>query len=239
MSETRKSREPGPDRPRLSRDPRIDSTPPSAIDEAPLAHLHSKAPSSGPAGAQSATHVAHTFTRPMTRPPEIERVASLEAEVERLRGELALDADDTAGMLVRIAESERLHLSAHAQAVEAGARAAALEAELARSKGKASTLEAEIAGLRQQWVLAEARLSAAREAMRNALAMVEELERREEMAATLRARTIRDALKLLRAETQPRETLPPPSAESSVEVRGSDDAPPESGNVGWDLDLAK
>ncbi|HEX3771356.1 MAG TPA: hypothetical protein VHV30_10845 [Polyangiaceae bacterium] len=228
MSETRKSREPGPERPRLSRDPRIDSTPPSAVDEAPLAHL------------QSVTqHVAHTFSRPVTRPPETERVATLEAEVERLRGELALDADDTAGMLVRIVESERLQLSAHAQAVEASARAAALEAELAKSKGKASALEAEIAGLRQQWVLAEARLSATREAMRNALAVVEELERREEVVATLRGRTIREALKLLRGETLPRETLPPPSAESSVAVRGSDDAPPESGNLGWDLDLAK
>jgi septal ring factor EnvC (AmiA/AmiB activator) len=218
MSEMRKSRQPGHDPPRLSRDPRIDSTPPAALDEAPLAHLQ---------------HVAHTFTRP----PQTERLATLEAEVERLRGELASDADDTAGMLVRIAESERMHVSAHALAIEAGTRASVLEADLEAATQRVRALEGELAALRQQWSLSETRLGAARESVRNALAMVEELERREEMAAAIRARTLRDALHALRGDS-----LPPASAESSVDLRGPRDAHGARDGFpdgDWDLDFAK
>ncbi|HEY5145958.1 MAG TPA: hypothetical protein VII82_04295 [Polyangiaceae bacterium] len=215
MSDTRKSRQPGLEPARAQKDPRVDSTPPTPLDEAPLAHLQ---------------HVAHTFSRPASA-PRLERLASLEAEVERLRSELANDADDTAGMLVRIAESERLRVSVHAMALEAGARAGALETELERASQRVKDLEAELDGLRQQWSLAEARLSASRKAMQAALESMEELERREEMAASIRSRTIRDALQSLRGDT-----IPPASAESSVGVIGARDGAHEAD---WDLDLAK
>src|ERR1019366_9277288 len=78
MSDTRKSRQPGLEPARAQKDPRVDSTPPTPLDEAPLAHLQ---------------HVAHTFSRPASA-PRLERLASLEAEVERLRSELANDAYD-------------------------------------------------------------------------------------------------------------------------------------------------
>jgi predicted RNase H-like nuclease (RuvC/YqgF family) len=226
MPEPRKSRQPGAEPARPSRDPRIDSTPPASFDEAPLAHLQ---------------HVAHTFSRPTAAPPN-ERLANLEAEVVRLRDELASDADDTAGMLVKIAESERLRVSVHAMAIEAGARAGALETELERASQRVRSLEGELErtsqrvraleveleGLRSQWSLSEARLSVSRRATEAALALIEELERREEMAAGIRARTVRDALQALRGDT-----IPP---ESSVEVtRGPDSAP----DAEWDLDLAK
>jgi septal ring factor EnvC (AmiA/AmiB activator) len=215
MPDPRKSRQPGAEPARVTRDPRVDSTPPAALDEAPLGHLH---------------HVAHTFSRPTAAPPS-DRLATLEAEVERLRGQLANDADDTAGMLVRIAESERMHVSAHATALEAGARASTLEAELEKASRRVNDLERELEGLRQQWSLSEARLSAARESMRGAFGLVEELERREEMAAAIRARTIRDAMQALRDEPST-----PVSAESSVEVVGGHD-PSREGE--WDLDIAK
>jgi len=209
MSDTRNSREPQIEPARLTRDPRIDSTPPSALDETPLAPLH----------------VAHAFSRP----PRFERLANLEAEVERLRGELANDADDTAGMLVRIAESERRHVTAHALAIDARERATVLEAELANAHERMRELELELAGLREQWSLAEARLGAAREAIGGALGLVEELERREEMAASIRTRTIRDTLGALRGDA------PPVPAQSSVGVASAHDAPRDGD---WELDLA-
>jgi hypothetical protein len=210
MPDTRNSRGPQIEPARQTRDPRIDSTPPSALDETPLAPLH----------------VAHTFSRP----PRFERLANLEAEVERLRGELANDADDTAGMLVRIAESERRHVTAHTLAIDASARASALEAELAKANERMQELELELAILRQQWSLSEGRLGAAREAMDGALGLVEELERREEMAASIRTRTIRDALRALRGDA------PPVPAQSSIGVAGAHDAPRDGD---WELDLAK
>lgn len=211
MPDTRKSRRPALEPPRPSRDPRVDSAPPDPLDEAPLAQ---------------ADHVAHTFSRPTLAPPST-RLASLEAEVERLQAERANDADDTAGMLVRLAESERMQITAHSLTVEAEARTGALEADLGEARRRVEELELEATDLREQGRLSEARLGAARETMAAALRLIEELERREEIAASIRTRAIRDALRALGG--QPAASAAP---ESSVGMVGTHD--PE-----WELDLAK
>ena len=196
-----------------SRDPRLDSTPPSALGEAPVG--------SSPYGA--------------TLPPSA-RVAGLQAEVERLRAERESDVDETAGMLVQIAESERLRAAAQSQAVVAGERVEALQSDLAEARSRASALEVEIAGLREQWSLAETRLSNARETIAAALTLLEEMQRREEMASSMRARSLRDTLRTLgRAAEDSRATTPPDDQasgpESSIEIVGTHD-------LEWDLDLA-
>jgi hypothetical protein len=126
----------------------------------------------------------------------VDRTASLEAEVERLRVARAEDADVTAGMLVRIAEGERLRLAAQA-------RATALEAELVQA--------------RQLKVAAEARVEGTRAQMAAALELIEELERREEMAASLRARTIEQARRTLQGLGR---TAPPPPETSFDQAWG-------------------
>lgn len=90
-------------------------------------------------------------------------MALLEAELERLRSERASEADETAGMLVHIAESERMRVSAQSQAVEAGERAGVLEARLEHAQRHIDELEIELAGARSQWAASQAELTSARE----------------------------------------------------------------------------
>jgi chromosome segregation ATPase len=188
--------------PRSSRDTRIDSTPPAALDEAPLGRVH---------------------TRPTLVPAE-GRVASLQAEVERLRSERASDADETAGMLVHIAESERMRAAALSEAVEAGERAGALQANLESARRRIEELERELAGIRTQWALSKSQLSSAHQTMASALGVLEEMERREEMASSMRSRGLRDALRALGRDGA---TAP----DSSVEIIGVHE-------MEWELDLA-
>ena len=210
MSETRK-----PSRP--SRDPRIDSTPPSALGEAPLGHIPRA--TLAPAGRRAGGH--------------------LEAEVERLRTERESDADEAAGMLVHIAQSERMRVAAQSQAVQAGERAGALQADLDQAMQRIDELEVEVAGLRQQWVASEARLNAAHETISAAFGALEDLERREEMTASMRARSIRDTLRALGgnpaepvgAESSSRERVSQ-GPDSSVEIVGTHD-------LEWEMDLAE
>ena len=207
MPDTRK-----PSRP--SRDPRLDSEPPSALDEALLA------PSSLP---------------PTLAPTA--RVASLQAEVERLRAERDSDADETAGMLVQIAESERMRAVAQSQALMASERLEALQSDLAEARSRAVALEVEVTGLRQQHSLAQARLLRAREAIAQAVTLLEEMQRREEMATSMRARSLRDALHSLGQMAEDSEAKAPPSdrasvRESTIEIVGTHD-------LEWDLDLAE
>jgi chromosome segregation ATPase len=210
----------------LSRDARIDSTPPPAIAEAPLGRLLAR-PSLAPDG----------------------RVASLEAEVQRLRSERANDADETAGMLVHIAESERMRAAAYSEAVEAGERAGTLRAHLESARRRIDELELELGGMRTKWALSEAQLSSARETMTSALGMLEEMERREEMAASMRARGLREALRALardaRDEDRPTPDAGFPSGETSASSQGQASSAPESSveivgvHEEWELDLAE
>jgi septal ring factor EnvC (AmiA/AmiB activator) len=212
MPDTRK-----PSRP--SRDPRLDSTPPAALGEVPLGPM--------PAAA--------------TLPPAGGRVASLQAEVERLRAERETDADETAEMLVQIAESDRMRAAAQSQATVAGERVGALESDLDEARVRIDALEAEVVGLREQWSVSESRLRAARDAISSALTLLEEMERREEMGASMRARAMRDTLHALGREAQgvaERDAKAAPSEEpsagpeSSVEIVGTHD-------LEWDFDLAE
>jgi hypothetical protein len=199
---------------RPSRDPRLDSKPPAALGETPLA--------SSPYGA--------------TIPPT-GRVASLQAEVERLRAERESDADETAGMLVQIAESDRMRAAAQSQAVVASERVEAMQSDLDEARSRVDALEVEVAGLREQWSLAESRLGAARETIATALALLEEMQRREELTSSMRARSVRDTLRALGHAAGNAETKAPPGdrasgPESSVEIVGTHD-------LEWDLDLAE
>src|ERR1700733_1676394 len=120
---------------RPSRDSRLDSSPPPALEEAPLG-TSAGAPTLPPGG----------------------RVASLQAEVERLRAERETDADETAEMLVQIAESVRMRVAAQSQAMVAAERIGALEADLDATRLRVESLEVELVGLREQWALSETRL---------------------------------------------------------------------------------
>jgi hypothetical protein len=208
MPDTRKPSPP-------SRDPRLDSKPPAALGEAPL----------GP-------------TPYATTVPPTGRVASLQAEVERLRAERESDADETAGMLVQIAESERMRAAAQSQAVIASERVGALQSDLAAAIARVGTLEVEVAGLREQWSLAEARLSGARETIATALTLLEEMQRREEMASSMRARSVRDTVRALGRAAEDTQAKAPPADEASgpessiIEIVGTHD-------LEWDLDLAE
>jgi hypothetical protein len=129
-----------------------------------------------------------------------DRTASLEAEVERLKAARAEDADVTAEMLVRVAEAERLRLAA---------------------QSRATTLEAELVEARQLKVAAEARVQGTRSQMAAALELIEELERREEMAASLRTRTIAQTRSALQGLGR---TAPSPPETSFDEAWGLVDA---------------
>ncbi len=154
-------------------------------------------------------------------------------------------------MLVHIAQSERMRVAAQSQAVELGERASVLQADLDQAMQRIDELEIEVAGLRQQRVASEARLNAAHETISAAFGALEDLERREEMTASMRARSIRDTLRALggagvesvhpegsahpersaHPESSPRERVSK-GPDSSVEIVGTHD-------LEWDLDLAE
>src|SRR5580658_752143 len=163
------------------RDPRVDSSPRFARDDTPLQRV----PSSRPTADAVAT-----------------RLANLEAEGARLREQHASDADQLAAMLVRIAEVERARTAAEQRAAESDEHAETLSVALGQEKARTSQLEADgweasetlVREVRAQLAAAQAtqatmqrELAAAREAMGGAMALLEELERREEMVGSLRA----------------------------------------------------
>jgi hypothetical protein len=93
------------------------------------------------------------------------RVASLEAEVQRLRAQHATDQDSIAEMLLSLADAEKRKAEALARATDS-----------------------------------EHRLVATRAAMTEVLKLLEDLERREEMATGVRARTIDEARRALTSD---------------------------------------
>jgi chromosome segregation ATPase len=130
-----------------------------------------------------------------------------------------------------------MRAAAQSQAMEAGERVEALASDLEAARSRVDALEVEVAGLREQWSLAEARLSTARETISTALALLEEMQRREEMTSSMRARSVRDTLHALGRGAADAESKAPPSdrasgPESSVEIVGTHD-------MDWDLDFAE
>jgi hypothetical protein len=196
------------------RDPRVDSVPPSSLEEAPLRrHTPQKV----------AQHVPRTPSlRPMSD-ASAARIVALETEVSRLREQHASDADQLGQMLVRLAEMERATAAALARAAESDGHAETLSVELGREKARMAKLEMErlevsdaaLAGLRSQLEevgAAQAQLkkdlTLARECMATAMTLLEDLERREEMVAGVRRRAIDQMKKCLSGSAD----LPPPAA---------------------------
>ncbi len=261
---------------RAVRDPRADSQSPPRRDESPLG-------------------------RPTVRPGESStmpvgsRVASLEAEIERLRAERAIDADETANMLLRIvesdrmradaermrqeserlrAEAERMRIAAQAMASESQAmasesramasaaqeRACALQVDLDLSRSRIEELERSVqvyersaAGYDQSVQGFEStirgldlQLQGLRATLSDACGLLEDLLLREEIAAGVRVRNVREVLAALTGVAPPAGAPPEPAAgtaaetangeeraqtlESSVEIVGTHE---------WDLDLAE
>jgi hypothetical protein len=192
----------------------MESSPPAGFDEVALP----AAPTTRPA-APSRTPGSRPSVRPVTgarsslrpgasaRPssrPSFDRSVTLEAEIERLKAARAEDADVTAAMLVRMAEAERTRLAAQT---------------------RCSELEAELVQMRQRAAAAEARFEGTRMTMTSVVGMLDELERRDEMAASIRSRTFAQARAALQGQGR---TAPPPpesSFDAAWELPSGDDEP--------------
>jgi len=198
------------------RDLRVDSSPPGGLEDAALP----SAPTTRPAAMNRAPGTRPsgrpiTGSRPSMRPgasqrpssrPGFDRSIVLEGEIERLKIARAEDADVTAAMLVRLAETERLRVAA---------------------QKRCSDLEAELGQMRQRAAAAEARLEGTRMTMTSAVTMLEELERREEMAGSIRTRTLSQARATLKGQGQ---TAPPPPEspfDAAWELPPSGDSDPD------------
>jgi hypothetical protein len=188
------------------RDPRVDSTPPSAQEDAPLAGL-ARAPSARPRDAAAS------------------RVATLEAELARLREQHAADADQVAEMLVRIADAERAKSAAEKRATESDEHAETLSVALGLEKARATQLEADgwevseaavreargqLEAERAALATAQKQLADARQAMTAAMAVLEDLERREEMVSGVRMRAVEQMRRTLGGSA----TMPPAPVEA-------------------------
>jgi hypothetical protein len=202
---------------RPPRDARMESSPPAGFDEVALPATPTArpaAPSRTPGSRPSARPVtgARSSLRPgvSARPssrPSFDRSVTLEAEIERLKAARTEDADVTAAMLVRLAEAERMRLAAQT---------------------RCSELEAELVQMRQRAAAAEARFEGSRMTMTSALGMLEEMEHREEMAASIRSRAFAQTRAALQG--QGRTAPPPPESpfDAAWELPSGEDEPTRS-----------
>ncbi len=200
MQDGGKSRRPGPERSRPPpRDPRADSDPPATTEETPLRAL-GRPPSSRPRG------------------DAVAKIVALEAEIERLVADRAHDADQIGEMLVRIAGAERARAAAESRASAAEQQAAALRAEVAHLEARCAQLEADAWGVSESTRrVAEPQAHAVREGLSRIGAILDELDRREEMAAGLRARTIEQLRQALAEVDAP--ASPPLTPSPVIEVK--------------------
>jgi chromosome segregation ATPase len=162
--------------------------------------------------------------RPISRTAfsPVGRVAALEAEVERLKNERANDADETAGMLVQIAQSERMRAAAVSRADHADDLVTALQNEIESARERVTELEGELARAQREAANAAARLAAAQKALAGAGTLLGDLERREELAASARARTLREAMRVLGSGAA--ETGGPPEVDWDLDFISQEDA---------------
>jgi chromosome segregation ATPase len=136
--------------------------------------------------------------RPVEPRPKVDaltaRIASLETELARLKEEREADADQVATMLVRIAAAER---------AKAGAEDRAELAERAAAKGRADfeQAQAEMQADRSRVTDLEAKFATARATLARATGLIEEIERREELTASMRVRSLEQARRVLAGET--------------------------------------
>ena len=191
------------------RDPRVDSAPPSRQeDRSSLRPSSSRPPSSRPTPGAAVSRVAH-----------------LEADVGRLRDQHASDADQLAEMLVRLAALERATAAAENRAAESDQHAETLSVALGQEKARSAQLEADgweasdaavrdtraqFEALQSAYAATQKELGAVREAMMEAMALLEELERREEMVGSVRMRAIEQMRRTLGAAV----ILPPAPVEA-------------------------
>jgi hypothetical protein len=160
-------------------------------------------------------------SRPKVDP--VSRIAVLEAEIERMGQERAHDADQIGEMLVRIAGAERARAAAESRAAAAEHLSAALRAELAHLEARCAQLEAEAwEGGQSTTRLAALDPGAVHEGLTRLGAIFDELDRREEMAAGLRARTMEQ----IRQTLAEMEAPPSPPVQPSPVIQVSSDRPP-------------
>jgi hypothetical protein len=191
------------------RDPRVDSAPPSRQEDKHLQRAPSSRPTSDTAGT---------------------RITTLEAEIARLREQHASDADQLGAMLVRLATVERAITAAEQRAAESDQHAETLSVALDHEKARSAQLEADgweasdaavrdtraqLEALQSAYGAAQKELTSVREAMMGAMALLEELERREEMVGSVRMRAIEQMRRTLGVAV----TLPPgPMAASPIQA---------------------
>jgi chromosome segregation ATPase len=122
------------------------------------------------------------------------RIASLETELARLKEDREADADQVARMLVRIAAAERAK-------AEAEHRAELAEREAAKERADLEQAKAEMQSDRSRFTDLEAKLATASATLARATGLIEEIERREELTASMRVRSLEQARRVLAGES--------------------------------------
>jgi chromosome segregation ATPase len=119
------------------------------------------------------------------------------AALERAGAQLEADRTRLTDLEARLARTRREHL-AEVAALRVAHEEASSQTNRALEEERASGVQA-----RQQAIAAQAELSALREAVAKTSVLVDELERREEMTAALRARALREARRILGGQEPP------------------------------------
>jgi len=119
------------------------------------------------------------------------------AALERAGAELEADRTRLTDLEARLARTRREHLA------ELATLRAAHDEASSRTNRALEEERASGAQFRQQAIAAQAELSTLKEAVAKTAALVDEMERREEMTAALRSRALRDARRILSGQEAP------------------------------------
>jgi chromosome segregation ATPase len=146
-------------------------------------------------------------TELVTRRAELAELSAADgaASLERMRAELHADRSRLTDLETKLARTRRERTDE-----QATLRAARVELEQQTARALEDERSA-AARARQQAAAAEVELAAIRERLAQAVVLVEKIERREEMAAALRSRSLEQARQLLAGETVSVASSEPPT----------------------------